>query len=104
MSITAPRSDSINVPAQANHVSKGAGVPVIMLHGLAASLHDWDALLPQLALAGYSGYALDLLGHGESPKPNSNHYQLEWSFDHFLQWLNSPRLTEPVVLIRHSVC
>ena len=52
-----------------NYVQHGAGAPVILTHGLAASLHDWDDLLPELSASGYAGYALDLLGHGESEKP-----------------------------------
>ena len=57
------------LPNKINYVQAGEGAPVIMLHGLAASLHDWDALLPALARAGYAGYALDILGHGDSAKP-----------------------------------
>ena len=48
-----------------NYVQHGEGAPVILTHGLAASLHDWDDLLPDMENAGYAGYALDLLGHGE---------------------------------------
>ena len=54
------------LPTKVNFVQAGEGVPVIMAHGLAASLHDWDELLPELAQNGYAGYALDLLGHGDS--------------------------------------
>ena len=52
-----------------NFTRRGAGAPVIMIHGLAASLHDWDFLIPDLVAAGYEACALDLLGHGESYKP-----------------------------------
>ena len=33
-----------------NFVQQGVGAPVILTHGLAASLHDWDDLLPVLAI------------------------------------------------------
>jgi hypothetical protein len=35
-----------------NYVQQGKGSPVILTHGLAASLHDWDDLLPELAVQG----------------------------------------------------
>src|SRR6202142_2764668 len=93
----------IKIPHEVNFVSKGKGPPVVMIHGLAASLHDWDYLLPQLAEAGYSGYALDLLGHGDSPKPDMRDYQVDWLFDHFLFWLDSLDFKQPPVLIGHSL-
>ena len=74
-----------------------------MIHGLAASLHDWDALLPELADAGYTGYALDLLGHGDGHKPDARDYRINQLFEHFLIWLESLQIKEPVVLIGHSL-
>ena len=96
-------SDEFTIPLEANYVAQGNGIPVILLHGMSASLHDWDSLLPQLAAAGFAGYALDLLGHGESHKPASNSYQTDWMFDHFMQWLDALKLNQPVVLIGHSL-
>ncbi|MFH2101932.1 MAG: alpha/beta hydrolase [Chloroflexota bacterium] len=87
-----------------NFVQQGDGAPVILVHGLAASLHDWDALLPDLAAAGYAGYALDLLGHGESAKPASlENYHIEGVFEHLHAWLESLALDQPVVFIGHSL-
>lgn len=74
-----------------------------MIHGIAASLHDWDELIPDLTQHGYASYALDLLGHGDSPKPNSRAYELDWLFEHFLNWMRSLHLTEPAVVIGHSL-
>jgi len=91
------------VPTQVNYVEQGTGTPVILIHGLAASLHDWDFLLPELSAAGYHGYALDLLGHGDSPKPDSRSYKTEWVFEHLVQWIDSLQLTEPAFVIGHSL-
>ncbi len=66
------KGEKIAPPTDVNSVRAGEGAPVILAHGLAASLHDWDALLPELAAHEYAGYALDLLGHGESAKPTQN--------------------------------
>jgi pimeloyl-ACP methyl ester carboxylesterase len=76
---------------------------VVLIHGLAASLHDWDELLPVLADAGYRGYALDLLGHGDSPKINSRSYKAKWVLKHLEAWIDSLQLSEPPVLIGHSL-
>lgn len=87
-----------------NFIQSGQGNPVILVHGLAASLHDWDELLPALAQSGYAGYALDLLGHGESAKPgNISEYTSENVFAHMCSWFESLVLEEPLVLIGHSL-
>jgi pimeloyl-ACP methyl ester carboxylesterase len=97
------RDNQLVIPAEANFVQQGDGLPVILVHGIAASLHDWDDLIPALSKNGFASYALDLLGHGDSPKPDSGSYHMDWIFDHFLQWVRSLRLTEPAVLIGHSL-
>ena len=95
--------DNITIPASANFVQEGNGTPVILIHGIAASLHDWDELIPELTQHGYASYALDLLGHGDSPKPDFHAYQADWLFEHFEHWVRSLRLTEPAVMIGHSL-
>ena len=92
-----------SIPTTANYIRQGSGSPVILIHGIAASLHDWDDLAPALAGHGYAVYALDLLGHGDSPRLDSRLYQMDWVFEHFFQWMRSLRLTEPAVLIGHSL-
>jgi len=86
-----------------NFVQQGHGRPVILIHGLAASLHDWDALIPELVKNGYAAYALDLLGHGESGKPASRAYHISWLFAHLAAWIDSLRLSTPPILIGHSL-
>ena len=91
------------IPHTASFVQQGTGTPVIMIHGIAASLHDWDELIPDLTKHGYASYALDLLGHGDSPKPNLRTYQMDWVFEHFVNWMQSLHLTEPAIIIGHSL-
>lgn len=97
------RTLQLNSP-KVNYVQQGSGAPVILTHGLVASLHDWDDLLPELAASGYAGYALDLLGHGESEKP-SHYYEYTAAavFGHFEAWIASLQLDEPMILIGHSL-
>jgi pimeloyl-ACP methyl ester carboxylesterase len=91
------------IPTATNFIQQGTGTPVILIHGIAASLHDWDDLVPALAQHGYAAYALDLLGHGDSPRLDSRTYQMDWVFEHFFHWMKSIRLTEPAILIGHSL-
>lgn len=91
------------IPTITNYVQQGTGTPAIMIHGLAASLHDWDDLIPALAGNGHACYALDLLGHGDSQKPDERAYQMDWIFEHFFNWVDSLHLSEPAILIGHSL-
>jgi pimeloyl-ACP methyl ester carboxylesterase len=91
------------LPRTANYTQHGTGTPVILIHGIAASLHDWDDLIPDLTRHGYSCYALDLLGHGDSPKLDSRAYKMDWMLDHFSDWAQSLQLTEPAIMIGHSL-
>jgi len=57
---------------------------VVLLHGVAASARDWDALLPELVHAGYRAYAPDLVGHGNSTKPGEpSKYDAESIYHYF---------------------
>jgi len=98
-----PKKIQFNVPDWANYQESGRGSPVILVHGLAASLYDWEDLMPELALSNYHGYALDLLGHGDSPKPESRSYKMKWVLWHLEKWIESLDLSEPPVLIGHSL-
>jgi pimeloyl-ACP methyl ester carboxylesterase len=87
-----------------NYVQQGTGAPVILIHGLAASLFDWNDLLPALSGAGYAAYALDLLGHGQSHKPEHlNEYTVENVFAHFSAWIDTLQLDQPLILVGHSL-
>lgn len=96
-------SDSINGNS-IHYVRQGDGSPVILIHGMAASLNDWNSLLPELSESGYAGYALDLLGHGDSPKPDDpSMYHVEILLDTLAAWIESLNLSQPPALIGHSL-
>ena len=85
-------------------VSEGHGEPVILLHGIAASLYDWNRLMPDLAGCGYRALALDLPGHGESFKPTDPEaYQVETLYEHLEQWIVEQAGVQPHVLVGHSM-
>jgi len=87
-----------------NYENHGAGSPAILIHGLAASLRQWDYLRPQLAAAGFSTYAPDLPGHGDSPKPDqAEHYHIEVLAEQIENWIENLELIEPAMLVGHSL-
>lgn len=87
-----------------NYIVQGQGPPVILVHGIGASLQDWRYVAPQLAASGYSVYALDLLGHGESAKPDDpRHYHVEALYAHFARWLDEINPPWPVPFAGHSL-
>lgn len=77
------------------------GPAVIILHGWAASLKQWEWLLPILANAGYTAYAVDLPGHGQAPRL-SDHYVFRDYVDYLHQWMTSLEIQHPV-LLGHSM-
>jgi len=87
-----------------NFIHQGKGVPVILIHGLAASLFDWVDLTPELTAAGYAAYALDLPGHGLSFKPKQlDEYAIDRIFEHLDNWISSLQLDQPLILVGHSL-
>lgn len=50
--------------------SGGTGVPIILIHGLAASIEIWEKVIPGLA-AKHRVIAFDLPGFGEADKPDA---------------------------------
>lgn len=51
-----------------NNEIKGAGKPLILIHGVAGSLHIWDPIFEKLSKH-HQVIRFDLLGYGYSPKP-----------------------------------
>ena len=51
-------------------LDEGRGVPVVLLHGIGRSGGVWRHLPARLAGEQYRLIAFDLLGFGESPKPD----------------------------------
>jgi len=87
-----------------NFVQEGEGQPVVLIHGIAASLYDWANIIPDLVAGGYQACALDLLGHGESIKPdNPLVYNVESLFEHFTTWLDELHVNHPLFLVGHSL-
>jgi pimeloyl-ACP methyl ester carboxylesterase len=92
------------VSDELKHIELGSGPVVILLHGMAASSYDWAALMPALASLGYRALAVDLLGHGDSPKPDDPRaYTLENCYQSLETWISDLALQPPLILIGHSL-
>jgi pimeloyl-ACP methyl ester carboxylesterase len=77
---------------------------VILVHGICGSLHQWESLTANLIRAGCEVIALDLLGHGDSPKPApEGEYHVDDVYAHFEGWLDSLELEQAPVLVGHSL-
>lgn len=48
----------------------GEGPSIVLIHGLASNLHLWDGVAKRLEEARHRVVAVDLRGHGRSPKPD----------------------------------
>lgn len=96
-------SNPLNFPPL-HSVSAGSGRPLVLVHGMAASLRDWAAVLPALAQQGFTAYAVDLIGHGDSPKPELGAaYHIEFMYQAFRAWLSAQPFSEPAILVGHSL-
>ena len=51
---------------------RGAGAPIVLIHGAFTSSHLWQDALPRLP-KGHRVLVLDLLGHGRSDPPGTHH-------------------------------
>jgi len=76
------------------------GLPLVLLHGDAASALDWSWVLPKLA-ATHRIYAPDFPGFGDSAKPNHN-YSVEFLKEFLVNFLNAIGV-EQAVLVGNSL-
>ena len=87
-----------------NHKSYGEGPPVILIHGISQALTDWYALIPLLVSNGYRAIAVDLFGHGDSPKPDDpDHYTIRTVYGTLEVWMDALRIDPPYYLVGHSL-
>lgn len=83
-----------------NYVTAGCGPPVLLVHGFGASVGHWRKTIPFLA-QNYKVYAIDLLGFGDSAKPN-----IPYSMDIWQDQINdfiAEYIQEPAVLVGNSM-
>ena len=77
---------------------------IILVHGFATSKREWEPQIPFFEKMGYEVFTKDLLGHGDGLKPTeSNQYTMDAMYLDFAEWLSSLAISDPIILIGHSM-
>ncbi len=86
--------------ANLHFVIKGAGRPVVLIHGNPGSSQDWAKLYDPLA-ARYKAVAFDRPGHGHSDRPNHRDVTVDVQARLLCAALDELRIERPI-LVGHS--
>ena len=81
--------------------SRGAGVPIVLVHGTFTSSHLWRELLPRLP-KGHRVLVLDLLGHGRSDRHSNRSMTVAGHTDRLLGLLNELSVS-PACVVGHGL-
>ena len=73
------------------------GHAVVLLHGFTTSSFLWRAVAPELAIAGHTAYAVDLLGYGESDRPVEADYSIAAQGEYIDRLLTTLRVSRATV-------
>ena len=84
-------------------IDKGHGQPVVFLHGIAATGENWRQVSDMLDDRHYRVIVLDLLGFGDSPRPDWLEYSVEDHSKAVLASLKRMRIRKPIILVGHSM-
>ena len=74
------------------------GQPVVLIHGFGTSAFLWRAIGPALAEEGFSAYALDLFGHGESDRPFDANFGIAAQAEYVDRAMTALRLPSAMVV------
>jgi len=83
------------------YIESGKGPAVVMIHGNAGSIEDFEFGVIQALALNYRVVAVDRPGHGRSDRPNETNVNVEYQARLLHQVLLSLGVTQPV-LIGHS--
>ena len=86
--------------ARLHFVIKGAGRPVVLIHGNPGSCQDWTRLYGPLA-AHYCAFAFDRPGHGHSDRPNHRPITVDVQAQMLHAALKDLHVEQPI-LVGHS--
>jgi pimeloyl-ACP methyl ester carboxylesterase len=86
--------------ARLHFVIKGAGRPVVLIHGNPGSCQDWGRLYGPLA-SRYCGFAFDRPGHGHSDRPNHRDITVDVQAQMLHNALKELNVEQPI-LVGHS--
>lgn len=81
----------------------GEGEPLVFLHGLGASHDIWNTLVQKLDHQKWHAILPDLLGFGQSPRPDWNRYSVTDHARSVIVTLNKLGVRQPVTIMAHSM-
>jgi len=88
------KSDYVRLSSYRIHYfAGGEGRPLVLVHGLGGRAQDWAPMMPSFMRRGYRVYALDLLGFGQSDRPDVD-YSMARQTEILEQFLESQRITQ----------
>ncbi|MEO6567959.1 MAG: alpha/beta hydrolase [Opitutaceae bacterium] len=90
----------IPVGAGALHVERvgRGGPPVVLLHGFGTCAFLWRSVAPRLANAGFVALSFDLMGYGESDRPEDSGYGVITQAEYLDRALTALRLPRAVIV------
>ncbi|MFL5575946.1 MAG: alpha/beta fold hydrolase [Gemmatimonadaceae bacterium] len=98
----APDADLLRIPVGPGsvHVERygHGGTPIVLLHGFATSCFLWREVAPALAMAGFTAYAIDLFGYGESDRPFDAEFGIAAQADYVDRAMTALRLSSACVV------
>ena len=77
--------------------TRGAGEPLVLIHGFPTSGHLWGEVVPVLP-SGHRVVVLDLLGYGRSDRPGMQRLDVDAHADRVLAMLDALRIREATVV------
>jgi len=86
--------------ARLHFVIKGAGSPVVLIHGNPGSCQDWSRLYTPLS-AHYQAVAFDRPGHGHSDRPNHRDITVDVQATILREALDQLKIERPI-MVGHS--
>ncbi|MDB5170070.1 MAG: hypothetical protein JWN82_466 [Candidatus Saccharibacteria bacterium] len=87
----------------AKRTDTGRGTPVVLLHGIGRSAGVWQPLVKRLQGAPFRLLAFDLLGFGDSPKPEWPSYDIDTHAQAAIASIRRQHFGQPVLLVGHSL-
>ncbi len=89
-------ADGIELAVDAWHPPAPAGVPFLLVHGLASNARTWDGVAAGLVARGHPAVSVDLRGHGRSSKPDGP-YDMATVADDLAALIDRLPLDRPIV-------
>ena len=89
-----------DIPYQLHYQKTGQGPPFLLIHGFASSAFTWRHIVDAFRDR-YTVWTVDLLGHGQSPKPSCADYSIDQQADLIRQFIRSNQL-QNLTIAGHS--